>query len=130
MKKVTFCELNTSLSRNFVYNLQTIRGFCQVHFCNLKIIFYLPVNTYKPKIVAFLVSNLFVRLLHLSLKFRLPKISRNWTPSWLLSQNSEKPRIFRVTGANRIARKLLFSDLVNTKKLFRWILLGVETLFI
>ena len=32
MKKVTFSELKTSLSRNFVYNLQTFRGFCQVHF--------------------------------------------------------------------------------------------------
>ena len=31
-KKVTFCILKTSLSRNFVYNLQTFRGFCQVHF--------------------------------------------------------------------------------------------------
>ena len=31
MKKVTFCKLKTSLSRNFVYNLQTFRGFCQVH---------------------------------------------------------------------------------------------------
>ena len=32
IKKVTFCKLKTSLSRNFVYNLQTFRGFCQVHF--------------------------------------------------------------------------------------------------
>ena len=32
MKKVTFCKLKTSLSRNFVYNLQTFREFCQVHF--------------------------------------------------------------------------------------------------
>ena len=31
------------------------------------------------------------------------------------SQNSEYPRIFRVTGANRNARKLLSTDLVNTK---------------
>ena len=30
------------------------------------------------------------------------------------SQNSEYPRIFRVTGANQNARKLLSSDLVNT----------------
>ena len=58
---------------------------------------------------------LFVRLLHLSLKFRLPKMSRNETPSWLRSQNSEQPRIFRVTGANQNARKVLFTDLVNTK---------------
>ena len=32
MKKVTFFKVKTSLSRNFVYNLQTFRGFCQVHF--------------------------------------------------------------------------------------------------
>ena len=32
------------------------------------------------------------------------------------SQNSEYPRIFRVTGANQNARKLLSTDLVNTKK--------------
>ena len=32
MKKVTFCTLKTSLSRNFVYNLKTFRGFRQVHF--------------------------------------------------------------------------------------------------
>ena len=32
MKKVTFCKLKTSLSRDFVDNLQTFRGFCQVHF--------------------------------------------------------------------------------------------------
>ena len=32
----------------------------------------------------------------------------------LRSQNSEYPRIFRVTGANQNARKLLSTDLVNT----------------
>ena len=32
MKKVTFCKLKTSLRRNFVYNLQTFRGFRKVHF--------------------------------------------------------------------------------------------------
>ena len=30
--KVTFCKLKTSLSSNFVYNLQTFQGFCQVRF--------------------------------------------------------------------------------------------------
>ena len=33
----------------------------------------------------------------------------------LHSQNSEYPRIFRVTGANQNARKLLSTDLVNAK---------------
>ena len=32
----------------------------------------------------------------------------------LRSQNSEYPRILRVTGANQNARKLLSTDLVNT----------------
>ena len=32
MKKVTFCKLKTSLSRKFIYNLQTFRGLCQAHF--------------------------------------------------------------------------------------------------
>ena len=32
MKKVAFCKLKTSFSRNFVYSLQTFRGFCPVHF--------------------------------------------------------------------------------------------------
>ena len=49
------------LSRKFVHNLHGFRGFCQVHFCDLvanwtsvKIIFWPPVNTDKPKFVAFL----------------------------------------------------------------------------
>ena len=56
-KKVTFCKLETSLSSNFIYNLETFRGFCQVHLCkfSMTIIFFLPVNTNKPKFVAFLV---------------------------------------------------------------------------
>jgi len=32
MKKVTFCKLKTSLSRNFVYNLQKFQGYRRVHF--------------------------------------------------------------------------------------------------
>ena len=36
----------------------------------------------------------------------------------LRSQNSEYPRIFQVTGANQNARKLLSTDLVNTKYLY------------
>ena len=51
-----------SLKRNFVFNLQTFGGFCQVHFTILLQIqqennFYLPVmNTDKPaKFVVFLV---------------------------------------------------------------------------
>ena len=32
MKKVTFYKLKTSIGRSFIYNLQTFRAFCQVHF--------------------------------------------------------------------------------------------------
>ena len=32
LKKVTFCQVKTSVSRSFVFNFQTLRGFCQVHF--------------------------------------------------------------------------------------------------
>ena len=34
IKKAPFSELKTSLIRNFVYNFQTFRGFCQEHFYN------------------------------------------------------------------------------------------------
>ena len=36
----------------------------------------------------------------------------------LRSQNSEYPRILQVTGANQTARKLLSTDLVNTKSIY------------
>ena len=29
---ITFCKLKTSLRRNVIYDLQTFRGFCQLHF--------------------------------------------------------------------------------------------------
>ena len=60
LKKVTFCKLKKSLSRNFVYNLQTFREFCQVHFTILLQIQF--ENNFPPtsehwqaKFVAFLV---------------------------------------------------------------------------
>ena len=34
IKEAPFSKLKTSLIRNFVYNLQTFRGFCQEHFYN------------------------------------------------------------------------------------------------
>jgi len=40
------------------------------------------------------------------------------------SQNSEYPRIFQVMGANQNARKLLSTDLVNTKYLFIIVKMG------
>ena len=48
------------------------------------------------------------------LQFLLLKFSQMTQHFSLLSQNSEYPRIFRVTGANQNARKLLSTDLVNT----------------
>ena len=62
MKKVTFCKLKrhlvgTLICLRFTYIWGTLsREFLQ--FCrkfSMKIIFYLPVNTDKPKFVAFLV---------------------------------------------------------------------------
>ena len=56
-----------------------------------------------------------MQLLHLSLTFYLSKLLRNGKPFWISSKNSECQRIFRVTGANQNAWKLLSTDLVNTK---------------
>ena len=93
MKKVTFCKLKTSLSRNFVYNLQTFRGFCQVHFMILLQIQHennlLPNNEHRQAKVCRFLGICLYDLLHLSHKFGLPKMSRNEKPSWLRSQNSE-----------------------------------------
>ena len=48
----------------------------------------LPTSKHRQaKVRRFLVLS--VRLLHFSLKVRLPKTSRNQTPSWLRSQKSE-----------------------------------------
>ena len=44
----------------------------------------------------------------------------------LRSQNSEYPRIFRVTGTNQNARKLLSTDLVNTKRIYSPLRYNVE----
>ena len=55
-----------------------------------------------------------MQLLYLTLKFHLSNLSRKETPFGIRSQNGEYPRIFRVTGANQNARKLLSTDLVNT----------------
>ena len=64
------------------------------------------------------------QLLQLPLKFHLSRLSRNEKPYWISSQNSEYPRIFRVKGANRNARKLLSTDLVNTNRQYFEFLVG------
>ena len=93
MKKTTFCKLKTSLSRNFVYNLQTFWGFCQVIFTSFvansawKQFFTYQYTLTSQSSSVF--GYFFVRLLHLSIKFCLSKVSRNETPSWLRSQKSE-----------------------------------------
>ena len=93
MKKVTLCTLETSLSRNFVYNLQTFRGFWQVHFTILLQIQhetnFLPTSERRQAKVSWPSWYLNVRLLHLPHKLRLPKMSQNETPSWLRPQNIE-----------------------------------------
>ena len=93
LKKVTFCKLKTPLSRNFVHSLQTFWGFvkCILQFCckfSRKVIF-LPTSKTLTSQKSSLSWYLFVRLLYLSHKFCLPKMSRNGTPSWLRAQNSE-----------------------------------------
>ena len=66
LKKPNVWKSKTSLSRNFVYNVQTFRGFfssASLRFCrkfSMKIIFYLPVNTDKPKVVAFCLYDCFI----------------------------------------------------------------------
>ena len=55
---------------------------------SVTIIFYQPVNTGSQSLS--LSWYLFVRLLHVSLKFHLLKMYRSYnTPSWLWLQNSE-----------------------------------------
>ena len=78
-KYIFFCRLKTSLGRNFLQytNISRILSSAFLRFCckfSMKIVFYLLVNTYKPKFVAFSVFQ-FVGLLYLSLKFRLRKMS-------------------------------------------------------
>ena len=66
LKKSNVRKSKASLSRNFVYNVQTFRGFfstASLRFCrkfSMKIIFYLPVNTDKPKVVAFCLYDCFI----------------------------------------------------------------------
>ena len=81
----------------------------------MKIIFYPPVNTDKPKLVAFLVFACTTAWFIAQISFfeNLSKrgaILAQFAKQWIANG------IFRVTGANQNARKLLFTDLVNTNK--------------
>ena len=81
----------------------------------MNIIFYLPVNTYKPKVVAFLVfvctTASFIAQISASENVLKPDaILAPVEKQWIA-------KIFRVTGANQNARQLLFTDLVNTNNI-------------
>ena len=93
LKKSNAWKSKTSLSRNFVYNVQTFRGYFQVHLYDFVAnSAWKSFSTYQSTLTSQRSSlswYLFVRLIHLSLKLRLSKMSRNETPSWLRSQNSE-----------------------------------------
>ena len=126
MKKVPFCKLKMSLNRFFLQFTNILGNFfkCIFRFCckfSMKIIFYLYQQTQEPRHDTrqsqSLSWYLFLQLLHLSLKFRVPKCleERRHLGYGHKTVNSQQPRIFRVTGANQNARKVLFTDLVNTK---------------
>ena len=93
MKKVTFCKLKTSLSRNFVYNLQTFRGFCQVHFydfvANTALKYFLPTSKHRQAKVSRCLCICLYDCLIYSPNFVFRKMSRSEVSSWLRSQNSE-----------------------------------------
>ena len=107
------------LSRNFVYNLQRFRGFCEVHFTSLLQIQhennFLPTSEHRQAKVGrflriclcdcFIYRTNFVFQKYLEMRRHLG-CGRKTVSSHM--------RIFRVTGANKNARKLLFTDLVNT----------------
>ena len=96
------------LSRKFVHNLHGFRGFCQVHFCDLvanwtsvKIIFWPPVNTDKPKFVAFLVFFLydcfiyrsnFVFRKFLETRRHLGSVAKQWIAKDIQSYWSQQKR--------------------------------------
>ena len=118
LKKSNVWKSKTSLSRNFVYNVQTFRGFfstASLRFCrkfSMKIIFYLPVNTDKPKVVTFLV---FVcttaSFITQTSSFEnvserdaiLASVAKQWIAKDIPSYGSQTNE-----------RKVLFTDLVNT----------------
>ena len=113
-------ELFVNKRRHFVrvclrtFQLTVFRGSFSYDFvANSAKSFFLP--TSKQRQAKLSISWYFLaQLLKLPLKFHLSKLSRNEKIFWISSLNSEYPRIFRVTGANQNARKLLSTVLVNT----------------
>ena len=77
--------------------------------------FYRPVNTNKSNFVSFLVFVGAAASFTAKILF-FETVAKREAIFMILSQNSECPRIFKVTGANQNAGKLLTTDLVNTKE--------------
>ena len=88
---------------------------CILRFCckfSRKIIFLPPSEHREAKVRRFLGICLYDCFI-----YRSNFVFRNFSKRDAISASvSKKPRIFRVTGANQNARKLLFTDLVNTKQ--------------
>ena len=116
-KKVTFCKLKKSLSRNFVYNLQTLSSaflrFClQIHHENN----FLPTSNHQQaKARRFRGICLFDCFIYRSnFVFRKCLETRRHLGSCRKTVNSQG--YSELPGANQNARKLLLTGLVNTKK--------------
>ena len=126
-KKVTFCKFKTSLSWNLFALYKHFGDFVKRIFTicgkfSMKIIFQLTLTSQSVLLSWYL----FVRLLYLSLKFRLFQKClerKRHLGSGRKTMNSKGYSELR--GANQHARTLQFTDLVNTKiqfSAFRWIL--------
>lgn len=70
--------------------------------------FHLPVNTDKLEFVAFLVFVSFIA--------QISSSENSSKRDAMLASVAIQPRIFLVTVANQNARKLVFTDLVNTNE--------------
>ena len=106
-QKGTFCKQTTSLSQSLFTIQWTVfqESFFMILLQIQWEIFFLAAS--KRRQAQF--------CLHLSLTFYISKLLRNGLPFGISSKNSECQRIFRVTGANQNAWKLLSTDLLNTK---------------
>ena len=83
-------------------------------FCNfsMKIIFYLPVNTDKPKFVVF-----FLVFVCTNASFNAQiSSSKNASKRCAIYRLRNSQALFRITDVIRNACKLVFTDLVKTKR--------------
>ena len=119
MKKVFFCKLKTLLARNLRVTIHKHFGdfvTSILRFCcrfSMKIIVYLPVNTVKPKLVAFLVfvcmTASFIAQISSS-----ENVSKRYAILTQVAKQSIAKDIPSY-GANQNTRKVLFTDLVKIK---------------